>query len=323
MRKIALIVFMLVLLTAAMAAHAQEQDTAVDELIPVQFPAVAAPEVFDRGAQAFDAQNYERAVLDFSLFILLNPTFGEAYAARAESYLRIGSDDDALTDLSTALAFPIQSKDYTASLYLMRGNIYNTQQREEEALSDYSESLKLSPSAEGYFNRGLIYMTRSNFDLARDDFSGAIELNAQDPTLYLYRAYLNTQLGDSAAAAQDYFDWIRGIRQDVQEHDPLVPGKPVTVDIKGGLIQLLPFEGKAGQIVNAAAVNADGSQTDPLMVLVTADEGKPLAANDDDGVDPSAVIAGYELPADGNYILLVSHSLSAAEGSVVVLLNLE
>ena len=65
------------------------------------------------------AQKYDQAVLDLSLFILLNPTYSPGYYARAQGYMGLNDLDNALKDVDQAIATASAntSADYGSALY--------------------------------------------------------------------------------------------------------------------------------------------------------------------------------------------------------------
>src|SRR5690242_19937483 len=63
-------------------------------------PKIVGLDVYLRAAQEFKDQKYELAVSDFSLVILLNPTFNDPYLQRALSYIQLKNTHAALVDLN-------------------------------------------------------------------------------------------------------------------------------------------------------------------------------------------------------------------------------
>jgi tetratricopeptide (TPR) repeat protein len=62
-------------------------------------------------------------------------------------------------------------------VYIERGIAYRKSQRLNEAISDYGEAIRLSPSnADAYFDRGNARQYAGAFDLAIEDYSKALEL---------------------------------------------------------------------------------------------------------------------------------------------------
>ena len=62
-------------------------------------PKIVGVDVYLRATQEFKDQKFDQAVADYSLVILLNPTFTEPYLQRALSYIQLKNNDAALVDL--------------------------------------------------------------------------------------------------------------------------------------------------------------------------------------------------------------------------------
>ena len=314
MRKFSLL-FLLIILLTALPAYAQEQPASGQ---PQQQAQIAlAPELITTGAAAFDAQDYDRALLDFSLFILLNPTYSQGYYLRALSYLGREDTDNALADLEQAFATMPDSPEYGVVLYDLRANIYTDLERYDDAIADYSEAIDLSPSADLYFSRAQLFGVIEDFDKALTDLNSAIVESADDPVLRVYRAFINIQLGNSEDAAPDYYRFMELIETQRIENDPLVESEPQFVMINQGVIHQFELDGERDQVISIIAQGRPGDSIDPLMVLLD-DGGDVLAANDDYGDGIDSVILDFQLPSDGTYTLLVSHSLGGFQGEVVV-----
>lgn len=315
MRKLALL-FPLIALLAALPIRGQEQQPSEGQTEP-PVPVALAPELIDTGAAAYDAQDFDRALLDFSLFILLNPTYSQGYYLRALSHLGREDPDKALEDIEQALATMPDVPEYGAALYDLRANIYINLERYDEAIADYTEAIDLSPSADLYFSRAQVYGAIEDFDMALLDLNSAIAESADDPILRVYRAYLNTQLGNTEDAAPDYYTFMQLIETQRVENDALVDSIPQFVTLTQGIVHQFEIEGERDQVISILAQGRPGDEVDPLMVLLNED-GQVLAANDDYGDTIDAAIFDFQLPSDGTYTVLVSHSLGGFEGQVVV-----
>lgn len=191
MRKVAaIIVLMLVSIGTAVA-----QD---------QTPLVG-PEIYQRAGQAFDAQDYQKAITDFSLFILLNPTFSQAYYDRGRSYVQLNDLDSALADFNRALELPSPSPQFTAGAYWLRSAILVEQNKTDDALADLNQAIIIAPQeAESYFRRGQIFASQERYDQALEDFNQGIQLAPNVPVLYESRGQVQQQLENYDAAIADF-----------------------------------------------------------------------------------------------------------------------
>jgi tetratricopeptide (TPR) repeat protein len=315
MRLYAASLLLIGLLVSAAAASAQDAEQAPD-VPPV------APEFFNRALDALNAEDYERAVLDLSTFILLNPTSGRAYYLRAYSYHSLGHTDYALGDLDHAVRFTDAFPDLQSAAYELRAGLYADAGRNREALDDLGEAVALTPDAELYQNRALLYLEELDYAAAVSDLDEAANLGADNPALFFYRATAQTALDHNDEAAVDYYQWVTGIQQQFTEQDEMGAGDSVTLDMEPSLVYSIPFEAERGQVINVVAANLSGD-ADPLVVLI-GPEGDPLAGNDGTrSGDTSAVISDFVAPEQGSYSLLVTHSIEGYSGRVVVLLEMD
>lgn len=311
MRKIAVIVVVMVAFALACVFPALGQQSDQSSV-----PPVVAPDLFNRAGDALDAQQYDSAVRDLSLFILLNPSYSPAYVNRAEGYIGLSDLDHALTDVDHAIdTTAIQdASDYGASLYAMRGGIERQQQHFDDAVKDYTQSISIKPSMQAYANRGLIYMSQSNMPSALKDLDSAIGLDATNPVLFAYRGSVQASLNDPKLAGADYLQFFTMIQPTPTVHAPLQSGQAVTLSIDQGVVIQLPFQAKKGQYASALA-SARSGDVDPLMVLVDS-TGKALIGDDDSAGGVNSLILNYVIPADGVYAFVVGHSLGGYTGTV-------
>ena len=85
-----------------------------------------------------------------------------------------------------------------------RGMEYTTQQKYPEALSDFSEALKMkSNDADIYERRAYVEMKTNDLDKALADYTEAIRLKPNEVRYYLYRSYIYETKGDVKASMAD------------------------------------------------------------------------------------------------------------------------
>jgi len=214
MRKwlvLTLIIFML-----AGVARAQDSQPATGNT-----PIVIAPAVFDRAGASLDAGDYEQAILDYSLFILFNPTFSQAYYLRGFAYLQLGDEETALADLEHALQFPAPSPDLTANIYRIETLIYWERNDLETALNTVSEGIEAAPEAATlYFIRGELLSDMAQYEDALTNLDEAIRLQPDDfPDFYRSRGTVNIQLGNLDDALNDFTKLLEINPDDVAAHN--------------------------------------------------------------------------------------------------------
>jgi tetratricopeptide (TPR) repeat protein len=85
-----------------------------------------------------------------------------------------------------------------------RGMEYTTQQQYPEAISDFSEALKLKPDDAGiYERRAYVEMKTNAYDKALADYSEAIKLKPKEVRYYLLRSYIYETKNDIKSSMAD------------------------------------------------------------------------------------------------------------------------
>jgi tetratricopeptide (TPR) repeat protein len=170
-----------------------------------QVPGFIGLDIFNRAGQALQAQKYQQALADYSLFILLNPTGSQAYYPRAVTYTQLDDLTSALADVNHALALPAPSPELTGRMYGLRALIYLNQDETDKALTDLNAGIEADPSLPSlYLQRGRIYANQNRLQDAVTDFGKVIELAPSVPDGYALRAAVNAQLQNYEAALTDY-----------------------------------------------------------------------------------------------------------------------
>lgn len=171
-----------------------------DQTIPLP-----GADALSRAQQALQAEDYETAVLDTSLFILLNPTFSQGYYLRGVAYAQLGDPDRALADLDRASKLPSPNVQFTASLFNIRSIIHVQQGDAQAALADLSAGIEAAPeAADLYLARANLYGLSSEWDKALADYEKAIQLDDSLAAAYAGRGFVHFQQQDTQAALDDY-----------------------------------------------------------------------------------------------------------------------
>src|SRR5215204_4243653 len=83
-----------------------------------------------------------------------------------------------VSSLFAILVFAVFCFGQTAQEFLTRGNQFYKNKQYQEAVSSFSESIRLSPnSTEPWFNRAQSYFYMSRYDLAISDYTKALSIN--------------------------------------------------------------------------------------------------------------------------------------------------
>ncbi|MGB3508795.1 MAG: tetratricopeptide repeat protein [Microcoleaceae cyanobacterium] len=91
------------------------------------------------------------------------------------------------------------------AIWSNRGNIKLSQNKIEEAISDYEKAIEIVPNApDPYLNRGIAYERLNNWSKAIADYNQVIELDPEDPIAYNNRGNAEAGLGEWEKALSDY-----------------------------------------------------------------------------------------------------------------------
>lgn len=101
----------------------------------------SASDYFSQGNYEYDTGNCKKAVADYSLSIMMNPFYAQAYNNRAYTLMRLRDYKNALNDLDQALAI---NPDYVQAL-MNRGDIRNYYYaiNRQSAVNDYQKVISL------------------------------------------------------------------------------------------------------------------------------------------------------------------------------------
>ena len=169
----------------------------------------------DKGLDQFTSGNHELAINNFNRAIRLSSggeTAANAYDFKARSQLSQGDTSGAIESYQNALKFAPTRDDLIGRL----GNIFTTEQRFDEAVTQYELAVKNNPSAANRYSLGQGYLATGRLDEAKAQFELVRQLSPNDPfgNFGLGQAYAREARYDfaiesfSAAIAikRDYWD---------------------------------------------------------------------------------------------------------------------
>lgn len=198
MPKVSWVIAAILIFTTALPTAAQQAGQS-------NVPIVTGLDVLQRAEAAFRAGDYARAVVDSSLFILLNPTFSRGYYLRGAAYVQLGDLPRALDDLERTLAYPAADAAFTGGVYNLRALLYLEQGNTDAALADLNAGIGAAPDVAAlYLTRAEIYRVLGRFEDALMDYDKAVELDGESVEARAGRALLNTQAEAFDAALADY-----------------------------------------------------------------------------------------------------------------------
>ncbi len=151
---------------------------------------VTRPETYNykRGLEMISDGETEKAMDYFQKDIKENPKSGYPYLMIALLQMYSNRYGDALSAVNNAIKLlPKNDKEYLASAYGERGDIYIALEDTTEALNNYSTAIKLNLNDDTYFMRRIaIYYYQGKYDQAKSDINKAVEINPGNTTAYLW-----------------------------------------------------------------------------------------------------------------------------------------
>ena len=132
-------------------------------------------------------KNFDLAIREYSVAILLKPHELLAYLSRARAYDRLGRFDDAADDRTRAL----RERQSLADVYMDRGLDYQSSNRFDQADADFNTFLTIFPdSALAQFDLGVSQWSQGHFDKAKERFDQSLKQDKTFAYAALWRAFL-------------------------------------------------------------------------------------------------------------------------------------
>ncbi len=150
---------------------------------------------------AADAR-YEQGVINTTNMIKQDPNNIKAYEARCFFYLQLGKPDEAFEDASKAIKM-----NTTLSLpYWVRGSIYHMYKDDKKsALADFNKGIELENNNPNlYVARAQVKRSLNDDNGALKDLDSAINLDKNFANAYFLRGHVKFKLGDRKGSALDY-----------------------------------------------------------------------------------------------------------------------
>jgi tetratricopeptide (TPR) repeat protein len=161
---------------------------------------------FSRGFAYGAKGDNDRAIVEYSEAIRLDPKYPIAYNNRGAAYSAKGDNDHAIADYTEA----IRLNPKVASAYINRGRAYLAKGEIDHAIADYNAAIKLDPEfAIAYNNRGVAYGAKGDKDHAVADYTKAIRLDPKLANAYDNRGRAYRAEGENDRAAHDFKEAIR------------------------------------------------------------------------------------------------------------------
>jgi tetratricopeptide (TPR) repeat protein len=164
-----------------------------------------ATEAYERGRAHLVRGAYGPAVVAFTDAIRLDAHHAGALFSRGIAHHLGRRYRDALNDYTEAIRYRP-----SAQLYLLRGKVYHELDKNELALADLSEALRLRPGdVDAYLARGEVHHALGRYEQAEADYTEAIRLRPADPAAHYRRGLVRYNGGDNRGAIADFSEVIR------------------------------------------------------------------------------------------------------------------
>ncbi len=176
-------------------------------IVCIIVPAALAQEkkksIWVKADEMMAQEKYGEAVKLYSIAIEMNaddPDVYNAYFNRGQALMFLGKVDEALADYSES----IRLNPSFPNAYKYRGIIYLNTGRYIEAVNDFSRLIALDPgSVSGYANRGISQYYLDNYNKALADFNKSIEIDPACAECYYNRYKLFNVMGRGSEADLD------------------------------------------------------------------------------------------------------------------------
>jgi SpoVK/Ycf46/Vps4 family AAA+-type ATPase len=156
---------------------------------------------FERGNGYYEKEDYEKAIENYNMAVLLNPLFSEAYFNRALCYYKLKEYDKSIADYTKAAELDPKNP----IIYNNRGDAYYRKQQLNDAIKDFTKAIQLNPEyMKAYYNRGLAHASMENYEKAIEDFSKVIELKPDFAYGWHLRGIAHEYAGRLEEAIRDY-----------------------------------------------------------------------------------------------------------------------
>jgi tetratricopeptide (TPR) repeat protein len=271
----------------------------------------------NRGYDKYIAKDYAGAAADYTCALELDANNINALLGQGGAYYELKQYDKA--NLSFQMVAKLDPKN--GSVYIDLGNMAAIRGDLQEAMLDYNKALELGTTGAyvAYNNLGSVALDQGNYDQAVTYFNQSLKArpNYSNALLGLGIAYFNLEKSD--LANQNFLWYVDAIQYNIQNATVNLPVKEQAFKMTEGTVYYVPFTLKAGQTIHAAATTAADSQLDPLLVLLGPD-GKPMAADDDSGVNLDSVF-NLKVKTEGTYTLLLTHAGGGSQGTAYLSLD--
>ena len=133
-----------------------------------------ADDYYHLGIDAFNAKNYEKAIVYFDSTLMLDQNNASAFINRANAKYELNDFENSLTDFAKGIEMwpkDESNRKELAMIYSERADAYYELKKYDQAIEDYSEAItKDATLISAYIGRGDAYIKKQIPDLAKADY---------------------------------------------------------------------------------------------------------------------------------------------------------
>lgn len=169
--------------------------------IPVLAQESSTPKLYQQGLAYFETQQYHQAIETLLELIKIEPNNFEAYNTIGMSWGGLEEYSGAIVAFDRAIAL----NSNFANAYYNRGYVYQRLNRDDLALLDFNQTIKLTQGQHisALIDRSSIYARQAEYDLALADLHQVLELNPEEATAYYNRALINLTMENRVGYLDD------------------------------------------------------------------------------------------------------------------------
>ncbi|MEZ5346930.1 MAG: tetratricopeptide repeat protein [Pyrinomonadaceae bacterium] len=169
-----------------------------------------AESYFESGNEFFKKKDYDRAIIEYSKALILDPTMARAQANRGKAHYENNDIWDAYYDYSEAIMCPIDLEtEELIDLLFRRASLQNDNSLQND---DLTEIIRLDRNnIKAYEERGFNSMLDGNYKSARADYDMVVKIAPENVNSYISRAeffYKSDEWKDAIA------DWRKTLEID-------------------------------------------------------------------------------------------------------------
>jgi tetratricopeptide (TPR) repeat protein len=167
-----------------------------------------------RGNQRLDRGEIDKAIADYTEAIRLDPDNSLAHLNRGIARVQNEQYAEAIPDLDQAIrmepGFAQEYKSLLADAFVHRGADRQNLGRDEQAIADYTEALRINPeNVYAYLNRGRIYFHRGDDEGAIADFTSVLRREPKRTDVRVSRGHAHLLRKEWKEALADFNEAIR------------------------------------------------------------------------------------------------------------------